>query len=1100
MPIITEQMLDTNTPLQATPQESLGNAKALQQLGATATDIMLNVVESRTKAETQNAVSAFDMHFSRFTNEQVQKLNSQENNWSLNGDEIKQSVRKAGKDFTERAAQSAPNDVAREQIRRMYDQGIQNLDMRMEAIHADKVLGESKRLYNELAGSAVAEITPDTNAVNADNIYKSRYTTLSKLRETPYTSTEELDARDTWFTSTFSEQFARTKGLKKPLEALSTFSPELGMFVQNYKTKGNLKDATVNPFADLAYRQGDSFYYTKYNPTTQAFSPVKAEIDASLYPDAAYINTATKEVVVSNKQLMSSPRTPQFVKDLYKRNPEKAIAITNNLLEDSFKKIKEDASLQQLKINDNYKKSIAGEANDQLRAESINLGSDPSQLNSMNTRAEALENYHKAITPYAVGDASNYLKKNPVGGESSTANAIKMAKENIDKLVESKDPRIVDMITAVGNGDYEAGKEATKANQNVFSDQVAAELTKQAEQNALEYKKDPSVYERKLLPVDQQEALSYYFSKGMYEDKLDPTVEAKLLKIGPELERRTNLNSYHVGLDAFGMTKGEEDSFVSYMKSNTNNPEKQDNAVSSLTRIFGVRAITNLLDRNGLSSVRNAIASGDQVLRTNIYEAKNSYESNKKILEAQGEVPKEIDLYVDGKVRRSELLNTLAAGSGANQNYNVATMSGDIKAIAYQNMVKYNMNKSDATKKAISDFENSFDIISDGGSNGKFYLYSAKGKMGDKAVVKDWIENRGVSRDYLEQQGIEIPEQFRKDSKGLYNETELRAAFIKQISGNTTWYTNGDGTGAILNYRTKDGKVIPVMQRNLKGELVPFERSWEAINSYKTPKSRQVEVPFDAEIMPQNIQRNLYRNSLEKAVEANRIKKESLGIQGISHDTDIETSAAATLVDPQWLNDTLKSEGESLEFAQSSYTFERLYAEDTPKGFLHSMRVSNFDSLNSPQNVAIVGETPVYRYTENGKKYISYLPLSPKKWLALSEEDKKRYFPTVEAAIKKTLKNWTRVSTNPEAARFMQGQTVTQRQFHGIADVWHTLGATKLLGGSDPVYKKLGDTLRNKDFKSAISMIQKEPLLFKELGMNKHRFNRLVRYWSEENV
>jgi hypothetical protein len=197
--------------------------------------------------------------------------------------------------------------------------------------------------------------------------------------------------------------------------------------------------------------------------------------------------------------------------------------------------------------------------------------------------------------------------------------------------------------------------------------------------------------------------------------------------------------------------------------------------------------------------------------------------------------------------------------------------------------------------------------------------------------------------------------------------------------------------------------------------------------------------------MPQNIQRNIYRNSLEKAVEINRLQKESAGTQGIAVDTRIETSAAATLVDPQWLKETLFAEGETLEHAPRSYTFERLYAEDTPKGFLHSMQIDNFNSLNSPEGVAMVGETKVYRYTENGKKFISYIPLPPKKWLELSEADKKKWYPTIEAAAMKTLSNWTRFSTNPEVARFLQGGTYTEKQFHGVADIWHTYGMSNML-------------------------------------------------------
>lgn len=1102
MPIITEQMVDTNVGVMPTARAETGNARALQQLGSTATDIMLDITQKRTEIETNNTVASFEVGYNDFVNLNLEEVQRDAGiNWTLKGDEIKDNIRKNISAFTERAATMAPNDVAREKVRLMGKGGQEAVANRLEAIHASKVIDAHEKLYDEVGGSAIATLGFDNNALQADTLYKSKSSTLLSLRGTPYSDPRKLQIKDAEFTSRFAERFAAYGELRNPVEALSTFSPELGSYIKNYVTRSNFKDKNVNPFADLAFRgQDGQFYFQKYNPVNQTFSATKADIDPSLYPDAAYINTSTKEVIVSQKQLMSSPRTPQFVKDLYERNPDKAAAILNNLLTASVKKRRDDATLQQKMINDNFDKAMSGKITTQQAANSLVLAGDPVLLSETTTKADKLDNFFKAVTPIAIKSSVDDLLNNPAMGEAQVDEYINRAISGVDSMIESKDPIIQNMIADLGDGDYETGKTLAKSNKQVMLDKMKGDIKKTFDTSVKEFQADGASYLRKRMSVEQQEVLSNFFKKGIYGKEFDARTDAILSRSSDSYLSRLKQMNFHTGSSSVGMTNDEEKEIASFLKLNTANPEAQDNVLNNLQRVIGPQNTADFLDRNGLSGYRSfAMLNTNMPLRVEIVQAEQALAENVKAAKVQGLDPLTLESGLNSSIRSSELVKVLSVGGGVNQQMNTAAIASNIKALMYQHIVKGGMNPSEARNKAIKDFTNSFDTLSDGGYDGRFYLYAPKGGMKDKESVKEWIEGRGVSPDYLEKKSLVIPEKFRTDSKGLYNEQELRRKWVGQISSSMKWITNHNGTGARLMYRDQEKNLIPVfVEIGKTGMKEGLEITYEEmISKQKTLKTiSSSSYPIEAEGTVQGIQRS-YMTPLQRQIEAAKFRKETEGVSGLSPDVDVETSAAATYVDPQWLEETLQAEGETAK--QGNFSFERVYVENKPDNFLHSMRVSNFKILNSTENQAIVGETPIYTYKENGKEYVSYLPISPKKYLELSESDKRKYDLTLEVAARKTMKNWTRVSTNPEVARFMQGRTLTQNQFHGIADIWHTMGASKLLGSSrtdEPSYKKLGDLLREKKFDDALGLIKQTPILFKELGANTYRFKRLARLFG----
>lgn len=1096
MPIITEQMLDTNTGAAAVAQADAGTGRALQQFGQTVSEIMLDVTERRTKIETDNAFAAFSSTYTTQANQEIQKLKSSPDiNWTINGQQTKEDYKKNMRLFSERAAEQAPNDVAKNAIRLSAIKNEESYDNILNSIHADKVMNENDKLFTEVSGSAIAELNLDSNAVTADNIYKSKSVVLSSLGQNPYANPERLRVKDVEFTSGFAEQFAAYGALKNPLQTLSTFSPELGNYVNNVTKKGNLRDPSVNPFANIAYKGKDgNFYQTKFSPSTNSFTQVQAEIDPALYSDAAFVDMSTKEVIVASKNLMSSTRVPQFVKDIYAKNPEKAGTILQNLLQQSFQRKKEDITLQKARITDTYNKTLAGEVSYANANKSLELGADVTNLNANVTQADSLKNYYEATMPTSVGNVVQTFRDNPMMSASMRENLVKQAKTNTDSVAESKDPRVIAMIENVGAGDYEAGKAIVKENQHIHTDKMVKDLTETFDKISEDYRKDPSAYIRGGLNSEQQDLYKFFFTKGIFEKQLPSEVTARLKSYMPELLNKANLGGFNSHVDSFGMTKEEETSFANTMKSPTMSPEAQVNAVANLREYIGPKATANLLERNGLGNYQAMLALGNFPLKTQVAQANQSLKDLKTVAATQGIVELELDEQLNTAVNDSELVNTIAAGAGVFKTATAANIKSDIKALTYHNIVNGNMDQADAIEKAVKDYTKSFDIVSSGGKNGRYYLYAPKGNMGNTEKVEEWINDRGLTPEYIASQSPAVPEQFRKDLKGLYSEAEVQSQWVNYLSSNLKYLTNAEGDGVKLVYTNKDGDIIPVMSNYAGGRPVNFEITYAKINAFMKNKEASrptFNAPIEAESRPQDIQR-VYMNNLQKAIYKNKFEKETTGLQGISEETEIETSAAATLVDETWLNETMIAEGETA--AQGNYSFERLFVEAKDGNFLHSMRIDNFAKLNSPDNVGIVGETPIHTYKENGKTYVSYLPLSPKKWLELPESDKKKYYPTIEAAIRKTMYNWTRVSTNPEAARFMQGRRLTQDQFHGITDIWHTLGMSKLTGGSRtdvPAYKQLGDLLRGKKFNEALKLIKDDPSLNKELGANQFRFNRL---------
>ena len=117
MPIITEQMLDTNVGAQQVAPADQGFGRGLAQLGQTATDIITDVVAKRTETETNNAVAAYDLTSSDFTAKQIEQLRSNADyNWTMDGAEIKKNALKNVQEFNKRAYDAAPNDIAKERI------------------------------------------------------------------------------------------------------------------------------------------------------------------------------------------------------------------------------------------------------------------------------------------------------------------------------------------------------------------------------------------------------------------------------------------------------------------------------------------------------------------------------------------------------------------------------------------------------------------------------------------------------------------------------------------------------------------------------------------------------------------------------------------------------------------------------------------------------------------------------------------------------------------------------------------------------------------------------------------------------------------------
>lgn len=1098
MPIITEQMVNPNVGVEQVAQPNVAGPRALQQLGATASDIILDVQNKRTQVETDSAIAAFQVNLNAQVNEQLAKARSDSNaNWTINGATIKDNIRKDFKGFAERAAEQAPNGKAQEAIRLEAQRMQSSVDNRLEVIHADRVLDENKKLYDEVGGTAIASLTMQDNAFQADAIYKQNFTVLAGMRNRPYSNPSALDVKDSEFVARFNERYAFYGEINNPLTTLATYSPEIASHIQNIKQRIG-RDAEVNPFADLAFKGRDGqFYYNKYSPATQTFQTVRAEIDASLYPDAAYINMATKEVVVSQKQLMSSPRTPQFVKDLYAKNPDKASAILNNLITSSVKRKRDDATLQQQMIDKNSEKALRGDLTPSQAQQSKLLAADPLTMGEASTKKDKLTNFFKATTASVVSAASQRITDNPVMDAAQLDSLIKETEKQLDNEIESVDPLNNSMLNDLGDNDLEAGKQLARDNVSVYKDNVKKALIEIQESKLAEFQKDGAAYRRKLLNPEAQAVVSNFFNRGIYEKEMSPQNEAILTKSVDSYLSRLQLDGFHAGVVSVGMNKNEEESVANYLKNNTSNPEAVDNVINNLNKVIGPNLTAQFLDRNGLSTFRSfSLLNTNQPLRVQIAQAEQAMPKMLDSLKALGHDPKTIEEQLLSDVKNSELVQVLSVGGGVNKQMNAAAVVSNIKSLTIHNIVNGNLSPSEARRKAVKDYMNSFDVLSDGGYNGRYYLYSPKGGMKDKGEIKEWIDNRGTSVEYLSQKNLIIPETFRKDAKGLYSEKELREKWAKQISSTMKWVTNSDGTGMRLMYADKENNLVPVFVGATNGTKSPFEVSFkEVVAKQKAVRSPERSTFQDTELPANNVF-NRYSSPLQKQIDNARFNKETSGI-GLSPDIDVETSAAANFVDPQWINDTLIAEGETAK--QRNFTFERIYVENKPTNFLHSMRISNFATLNSAKNQAIVGETPVFIHKENGKEYISYLPLPPKKYLELSKEDKAKYEFTLEEAAKKTLKNWTQVSTNPEVARFMQGKRLTQDQFQGIADIWHTLGATKLLGGGkglDPSYKQLGDLLRDKKFDEALSLIAKSPVLFKELGANTFRFKRLERFFG----
>ncbi len=97
-----------------------------------------------------------------------------------------------------------------------------------------------------------------------------------------------------------------------------------------------------------------------------------------------------------------------------------------------------------------------------------------------------------------------------------------------------------------------------------------------------------------------------------------------------------------------------------------------------------------------------------------------------------------------------------------------------------------------------------------------------------------------------------------------------------------------------------------------------------------------------------------------------------------------------------WLKDTLDSEGESIAYADRSYTMDRLYAPKDDDGFLHSMQQRNFKFINNPINKQKAGGSTIYEYDYNGKRSVS-LPTTPsqKNLLLYLKKNQEAYYPTI---------------------------------------------------------------------------------------------------------
>ena len=1111
MPIITEQMLDTNVGAQQVAPANTGFGQGLGQLANTASSILLDITEKRTETETNNAVAAYNLTSSDFASKQLEQVKSNADyNWTMDGASIKKNAMQSIQEFNKRAYDAAPNDVAREKIKLNGMREETAFSLQLEAINASKVLSESDKLITEASGQAIASLSLGMRGGQADLIYKDKVSSIQSLKSMAYTDPDKIDQQETSFVSSFAERFASNAIFVKPIDGLAAFSPELAMYALQKMKGSNLRDPNVNPLADIAQRGPDGkFYSHKFNPSMGVHQLVEAPIDPSLYSDdVLFVDTATKTAVVTQKKLLSDPTVPQFVKDAYSKNPEKMNGILNNLLQATLRRAQEDSSLKQAAIDENYKQTFTGKITQNQALMSKEYAASEDNLNSLNTDAEQLDNIIKANVPLALYNSVNELADSPVAGEQFISRVVEKGMSNLNSLVDSKDHRDLAMFEKLGKGDVEEGKRIYKEFAYTKKDPIAEEIRKLAKANQQEFVKDPGSYLRGRLSDQEKDLHSYFFTKGIFEKDIPDNVGTPLAQTMDSNLKKLQLWGYNSGTTSIGATKEEEKNIADFIKSNTTNPEAITYAVNNLNRFVGPRLTTEFLDRNGLSNLRSLLSTSNHPLRVQIAQAHTAMPKMLDQIKMRGiDAKTEIDDPVMNKLNDSELVNVIAAASGPNKNINASAIISDVKALAYHNMTSGNLSTKDAVNKAVSDYTSSFDFISDGGNNGKFYLYSTRGGMGNIQNVKGWMETRGASVDYLASKSLVIPEDFRKSSSGLRSEDELRNRWAKQVASKSGWYTNADATGAILMYRDAKNNLVPVPIEDIAGNKQNLEVSYEEINSYAT-QVRSSSLPIEDTEYPgttgQLFNRGQsYKSELQRQIDISRFKAQSQGVQGISKDNPVSTSAAATYVSDEWLDGTMEAEGELSR--QGNYSMDRLYVERKPRkkggprNFLHSMDMENFEKLNSPSNVKIVGETPVYTYKRNGKEYMSYLPLPPEKFAALSDEDKKKYYPTIEGAIRKTMKNWTRVSTNPEVARFMQHTNITQDQFYGIADIWHTMGASKLLGADAKTYpdhKQLGDLLREKKFKEALALIKTKESLYKELGANKFRFNRLARLFG----
>ena len=1107
MPIIEENMMDTNVGAMSVPSVDLKPSQGLQTVGNTVSDIMTDMIAKRTETETKNFLGAYGHTSALIEEDNFQKLKSDPNlNWNTDGETIKKNYLEGMKTVANDFREKAPNEIAKRELLLQNEKDYTSATLRLNALHTQKVLEQNEKLYTEIGGSTIAQMPFGVDAASADQSYKKAATDLMKLGSVPFSNPDKLREREKWFVTNYTEKFVNDGAVDNPARTLRTLSPDVARYLEQHTLKG--MTSMDNGLADIAFKGKDgAFYQFRYNVQGGKYDTIRSSLDPSLYKDAFLVNLSNKEVVLDEKKVTQSPQTPTFVKELIRLNPEKYMDYTQLLMKRMLVRKKEDVSLNKQAVKDTYKNTMSGKLTSAEYQRLDNIIGDTALFNSEDNMGK-VETAHKILAPYIVGNTVFELRKDPTM-TPETMDALKKDVTNKFNAIsnDTESPKVQALFAQLSpTQDVEEGREMYKANSKALLAATLQDITNKQEEFKAEFKKDAGAYVRSIRSPEDQTRYDNFFGGPdplIFKDVVSPSDMAKLKVLATEDQFKLKKWNSDLGLSSSIMTKEEEKKLVDYVKANTSNPERVTNAITRLQEVMGNKATSEFLDRSGLGFYRSMFATSSFALQSDLSQAFTNFQDNKKVISATIEGTDFKDMYADIKADKNtqKLINTIAVNAGPNKLATTSSIVSSVEALTYQYMVNEQMDKKDAIKKASERISSEFDLLREGTQgDSKYYLYGKKGSMGNIEVVEKWLDDRATSKEFLGKKALVVGQEFRQSRKGD-TEDELRDNWTSYVQSNAIWVTNDKADGARLMYRDEKTKqLVPVLTHRLDGGTDYIDVPYSDIQE----RARKLDEESGSFFKNVGDKANQGWQVIKDLFGTKKIEKVSKGNHGIAPDTNRETSTAANVVNEKWLDSTMDLEGESLDYADRSYTMDRLYAPKDPKGFLHSMRQSNFAFINNEVNRQIAGGSTVYEYDYKGKKVVSYLPLPPEKFNALSEEEKKAYYPTIEKAIKQTMRAWTRTSTLPEVTAFMKGKSLTQNEFFGVSDLWHVFGGSKLQGaqgkGKYVNHKKLGDMVKDKKWEEALKFIKDTPELNEEAGKNTKRFKQLMKYFGGNNA